>query len=136
MSDSSVNCGSGGGATTYTGLRIASVFIIWGCSTFGANFPIIAHRSSLVSLPKSVFEYASLPPPPYFPLFLTVFPPSRFAKYFGSGVIIATAFIHLLSPAIDELTSPCLGAAWQDYVSSLSQVDRFPSDEHPLSPIL
>lgn len=94
MSDSSLNCGSGGGATTYTGLRIASVFIIWGCSTFGSTFPIIAHRSSLVTLPHSVFE---------------------FAKYFGSGVIIATAFIHLLGPAIEELTSPCLGPAWQDY---------------------
>ena len=56
MSDTSVNCGSGGGATTYTGLRIASVFIIWVCGTFGANFPIIAHRSSLVTLPHSVFQ--------------------------------------------------------------------------------
>lgn len=40
----------------------------------------------------------------------------RFAKYFGSGVIIATAFIHLLSPALEELGSPCLGAEWQVYV--------------------
>lgn len=39
-----------------------------------------------------------------------------FAKYFGSGVIIATAFIHLLSPALDELGSPCLSAEWQVYV--------------------
>lgn len=30
---------------------------------------------------------------------------------------IATAFIHLLSPAITELGSPCLGAEWQIYVS-------------------
>ena len=30
------------------------------------------------------------------------------AKYFGSGVIIATAFIHLLGPACDALTDPCL----------------------------
>jgi zinc transporter 1/2/3 len=33
------------------------------------------------------------------------------AKYFGSGVIIATAFIHLLAPAHEALGSPCL----QDY---------------------
>ncbi|TFY50701.1 hypothetical protein EVG20_g11376 [Dentipellis fragilis] len=39
-----------------------------------------------------------------------------FAKYFGSGVIIATAFIHLLDPAIDELSSPCLGSGWTEYV--------------------
>ena len=30
------------------------------------------------------------------------------AKYFGSGVIIATAFIHLLAPANEALTNECL----------------------------
>lgn len=39
----------------------------------------------------------------------------RFAKYFGSGVIIATAFIHLLAPAFEELGSECLSGAWTDY---------------------
>jgi hypothetical protein len=41
----------------------------------------------------------------------------RFAKFFGSGVIIATAFIHLLAPAWGELTSPCLTGTWTEYVS-------------------
>ncbi|KAH9056715.1 ZIP-like iron-zinc transporter [Lactarius vividus] len=99
MSDAPLDCGSGDGATTYTGLRIASVFIIWMGSTLGSTFPIIARRSSFVSLPHSVFE---------------------FAKYFGSGVIIATAFIHLLSPAIDELSSQCLGPAWKEYPYALA----------------
>lgn len=31
---------------------------------------------------------------------------------------IATALIHLLEPAVDELGSPCLAAAWGDYVST------------------
>lgn len=30
------------------------------------------------------------------------------AKYFGSGVIVATAFIHLLAPAHEALTNECL----------------------------
>jgi zinc transporter 1/2/3 len=30
------------------------------------------------------------------------------AKYFGSGVIIATAFIHLMAPANEAFTNPCL----------------------------
>ena len=55
---SSVNCDSGGGATTYTGLRIASVFIIWGTSTFGATFPIVGHRSRVIRVPPLAFEYA------------------------------------------------------------------------------
>jgi zinc transporter 1/2/3 len=39
----------------------------------------------------------------------------RFAKFFGSGVIIATAFIHLLAPAFDELGSECLSGTWTEY---------------------
>ncbi|KAG2338683.1 ZIP-like iron-zinc transporter [Suillus weaverae] len=92
MSDS--NCGSGGGATTYAQLRIASIFIVLIGSTSGALFPVLAQRTNWLHVPKAVFD---------------------FAKYFGSGVIIATAFIHLLSPALGELSSPCLSPAWQQY---------------------
>ncbi|KAG2141240.1 ZIP-like iron-zinc transporter [Suillus clintonianus] len=92
MSD--LNCGSGGGATTYPQLRVASVFIILIGSTTGALFPVLAKRTNWLHVPKPVFD---------------------FAKFFGSGVIIATAFIHLLSPAISELGSPCLSPAWQQY---------------------
>jgi zinc transporter 1/2/3 len=44
-------------------------------------------------------------------------PPWTFfiAKYFGSGVIIATAFIHLLTPATQALQSPCLEGPITDY---------------------
>jgi zinc transporter 1/2/3 len=65
----------------------------------GALFPVLARRSSWLHVPKAVFN---------------------FAKYFGSGVIIATAFIHLLDPAISELGSPCLAAAWGDYPYALA----------------
>ena len=35
-----------------------------------------------------------------------------FAKFFGSGVIIATAFIHLLASSFSELGNPCLSTFW------------------------
>ena len=55
--DEELNCGSGGGADTYFGLRIASIFIILIGSTFGATFPVIARRSRLKNvIPGSVFE--------------------------------------------------------------------------------
>jgi solute carrier family 39 (zinc transporter), member 1/2/3 len=39
-----------------------------------------------------------------------------FAKFFGSGVIIATAFIHLLASSFTELGDPCLSTFWDvDY---------------------
>ncbi|KAK0239072.1 ZIP-like iron-zinc transporter [Armillaria nabsnona] len=94
--DDAPNCGSGGGADTFFGLRVASIFIILVGSTFGALFPVLAKNSSWLHVPKSVFD---------------------FAKYFGSGVIIATAFIHLLSPALDALSSDCLADGWQVYVN-------------------
>jgi len=99
--DDELNCGEGGGADTFFGLRVASVFIILVGSMFGALFPVLARRTKYLSgaIPKGVFD---------------------FAKYFGSGVIIATAFIHLLSPALDELSSPCLNPAWLEYPYALA----------------
>lgn len=37
------------------------------------------------------------------------------AKYFGTGVILATAWMHLLSPASDNLRDECLGDILPDY---------------------
>lgn len=99
MSKGAINCGAGGGSATYFRFRVASVFIILVGSVFGALFPVLAGRSSWLHVHKAVFD---------------------FAKYFGSGVIIATAFIHLLDPAIAELSSPCLAPAWQNYPYALA----------------
>ncbi|KAK0467205.1 Zinc/iron permease [Desarmillaria tabescens] len=97
--DGELNCGSGGGADSYFGLRVAAIFIILVGSSFGALFPVLARRSSWLHVPTAVFD---------------------FAKYFGSGVIIATAFIHLLSPALDALSSECLAEGWQVYPYALA----------------
>ncbi|KAI0089462.1 ZIP-like iron-zinc transporter [Irpex rosettiformis] len=96
-----VNCGSGGGDTGSTGLRIASIFIVLTGSTIGAFFPVLAKRTRWLAphVPRGIFD---------------------FAKYFGSGVIIATAFIHLLDPALSELGSPCLSDAWGVYPYALA----------------
>ncbi|KAK2463625.1 hypothetical protein APHAL10511_004376 [Amanita phalloides] len=91
--------GGGGGAFTYTSLRIASVFIIMATSMFGALFPVLAKRSNWLRVPTPMYD---------------------FAKYFGSGVIIATAFIHLLGSALTELSSQCLSPAWQVYPYALA----------------
>ncbi|GJE93307.1 ZIP zinc/iron transport family protein [Phanerochaete sordida] len=99
--DDDTNCGSGGGDSGDLPLRIASIFVIFAGSSLGAFFPVLSRRTKWLGarIPKRAFDTA---------------------KYFGSGVIIATAFIHLLSPAIEELTSPCLSPAWQDYPYALA----------------
>ncbi|KAH9868312.1 hypothetical protein J1614_007384 [Plenodomus biglobosus] len=69
------------------GLRISSIFVILIGSMWGAVFPIFAKRMRSRFVPQWVFFVA---------------------KYFGSGVIVSTAFIHLLAPANEALTNPCL----------------------------
>ncbi|GAA5983181.1 hypothetical protein JCM10908_000186 [Rhodotorula pacifica] len=75
------------------GLRVGGIFIILCTSAAGTLFPIISRRSSL-RVPEWAFNGM---------------------KWFGSGIIVATAFIHLLAPAFDALSSPCLGGAWKEY---------------------
>lgn len=77
------------------GLRISSIFVILVGSTFGALFPVIARR------------FGGRGGVPGWTFFI--------AKYFGSGVIIATAFIHLLAPAEEALTNPCLTGPITEY---------------------
>lgn len=76
------------------GLRILAVFIILISSGIGSLFPLLSSRYSAIRLPGWCFFIA---------------------KFFGSGVIVATAFIHLLEPATDLLGNPCLGGTFSDY---------------------
>lgn len=80
-------CDTGNGYDGRIGLRVAAMFIIWVSSTVGSVFPVYANRHKGMKVPEWTFFVA---------------------KYFGSGVIVATAFIHLLSPAEDALRNPCL----------------------------
>ncbi|KNZ74568.1 Zinc-regulated transporter 1 [Termitomyces sp. J132] len=99
MSDEVDECSLIPAPENLLGLRIASIFIILVGSSSGALFPVLARRTTWLHVPKALFD---------------------FAKYFGSGIIIATSFIHLLSPALDELGSPCLGEGWTVYPYALA----------------
>lgn len=76
------------------GARISAIFVIMVTSAFGAYFPILSSRYSFIRLPWWCFFGA---------------------KYFGSGVIVATAFIHLLEPASDALGDECLTGVITEY---------------------
>ena len=81
-----VDCDSGNDYDGRMGLRISSIFVILVGSLLGALLPVILARNSKMKVGTAFF----------------------IAKYFGSGVIIGTAFMHLLSPAYEALSSPCL----------------------------
>lgn len=76
-------------------LHVAGLFIILSVSTLACAFPILA-----VWFPR-------LRIPPAFLFFVT---------HFGTGVLIATAFVHLLPTAFTSLNDPCLSGFWtNDY---------------------
>jgi len=68
------------------GVRISSIFVILLGSFLGAWFPVFAARHQSVGIPGWAFFMA---------------------KYFGSGVIIATAFIHVSFSWLLALKSFC-----------------------------
>ncbi|KAJ5844980.1 hypothetical protein N7534_008649 [Penicillium rubens] len=79
------------------GARISAIFVILIVSSAATFFPVLAQRAPRLRIPIYVY---------------------LFAKYFGAGVIIATAFIHLLDPAYGEIGSnSCVGMTghWADY---------------------
>ncbi|KAF2030345.1 Zinc/iron permease [Setomelanomma holmii] len=85
--DQTVTCTGSNGYDGRMGVRISAIFVILVGSTLGAIFPTFAKRSQSALVPSWVFFVV---------------------KYFGSGVIVATAFIHLLAPANEALTNECL----------------------------
>lgn len=89
------NCESGNEYNgEYMGARISAVFVVLVASAFGAFFPVLSSKYSMIRMPPICFFVA---------------------KFFGSGVIVATAFIHLLSPASDNLSNDCLGYPFDIY---------------------
>jgi len=67
-------CPTGNDYSGGLGTRISSIFVILVGSFLGAWFPVYAQRHPRLGVPKVAFFVA---------------------KYFGSGVIVATAFIHV-----------------------------------------
>ncbi|KAJ5888393.1 hypothetical protein N7495_008434 [Penicillium taxi] len=88
-------CATGNGYDGRLGLRISSIFVILVGSTLGAVFPVLTRRFIDRG---GFFKWAFFA-----------------AKYFGSGVIAATAFIHLLAPAESALNNSCLTGMITEY---------------------
>ncbi|ORX61649.1 ZIP zinc/iron transport family [Hesseltinella vesiculosa] len=80
-------------------LRIGSIFIILITSAIGTFTPLLIHRARKYEQ-NSFQDWVLL-----------------IAKFFGTGVILATAFIHMLPDAMNNFGSPCLDPEWQTYGS-------------------
>ncbi|OLN83755.1 Zinc-regulated transporter 2-like protein 4 [Colletotrichum chlorophyti] len=87
-------CGASAVDVSNMPLRIASIFIILVGSLLGALLPVFLARTSRMHVPKMTFF---------------VF------KYVGTGVIIATAWLHLLAPGVEALHNECLAPILGEY---------------------
>lgn len=83
----------------YRDVRIVAIFVILVSSGIGAYLPIVTGKVKRFSIPPLVFDAM---------------------KFFGSGVVISTAFIHLLAPGLAKLSSPCLGHIWDTWPFGLT----------------
>ncbi|KAG1050900.1 hypothetical protein G6F43_006860 [Rhizopus delemar] len=79
------------------GLRIGALFIILATSAIGIFTPIALHKVSPYTKGSSRDWILTM------------------GKFFGTGVILATAFVHMLPEALENFSSPCLSAGWQSY---------------------
>ncbi|EEQ92299.1 membrane zinc transporter [Blastomyces dermatitidis ER-3] len=93
-------CATGNEYDGRMGLRVSAVFVILVGSSLGALFPVWARPGAV----RDGKRRMNVPPWAFF-----------VAKYFGSGVIVATAFIHLLAPAHEALSNPCLTGPITEY---------------------
>ncbi|KAL2206266.1 zinc-regulated transporter 2 [Sarocladium strictum] len=81
-------CGGGVETGAYdVPLHVGGLFIVMIASILGAGFPVVAKKVPSVKVPQKVFFAC---------------------KHFGTGVLIATAFVHLLPESFGSLTDPCL----------------------------
>ncbi|KEY73677.1 hypothetical protein S7711_07723 [Stachybotrys chartarum IBT 7711] len=104
MSNTEPQCGGGNqsGADDYDlPLHVAAIFIVMGASLFGAGFPVAAKKIKWLNIPADI-------------LFA--------CKHFGTGVLIATAFVHLLPTAFGSLTDPCLPDLFTDVYPAMPGV--------------
>ncbi|RGP65985.1 membrane zinc transporter [Fusarium longipes] len=93
----------------HRGLRIGAIFIIMASSLMGAILPIFLARQKTIPVPKFTFFIC---------------------KFIGTGVIIATAFMHLLVPAVENLGDECLedrlgGYDWAEAIALMTVIVMF-----------
>ncbi|TID23301.1 Fe transport protein 3 [Venturia nashicola] len=87
-------CGTAGPPKVYDlPIHVAGLFLVLIFSCLGAGFPLAAKKFKGLRIPPRVFF---------------------FCKHFGTGVLIATAFVHLLPTAFESLNNPCLPNLFTD----------------------
>ncbi|KAJ6437296.1 zinc-regulated transporter 2 [Purpureocillium lavendulum] len=96
-------CGGGveSGEEYDLALHTAGLFLVLAASCIGCGFPVVAKKVKWLKIPPKIFFAC---------------------KHFGTGVLIATAFVHLLPTAFASLNDPCLPDLFTDDYPALPGV--------------
>ncbi|KAJ2557556.1 hypothetical protein EV175_001278 [Coemansia sp. RSA 1933] len=92
--DAETDCSASGVEDWDKGLHVGAIFIVMAVGGLGAFLPVVGRFVPALHIP---------------PTALTL------GKFLGTGVIIATALIHMLPDASDSLGNPCIGGRLGDY---------------------
>ncbi|KAJ1664646.1 hypothetical protein IW140_005634 [Coemansia sp. RSA 1813] len=92
--DEEVDCSASGVDDWDKGLHIGAIFIVMAVGGLGSFLPVVGRFVRVLHIP---------------PTALTL------GKFLGTGVIIATALIHMLPDATESLGNPCIGGRMGDY---------------------
>ncbi|KAI5292566.1 hypothetical protein KEM52_006256 [Ascosphaera acerosa] len=96
-------CGGGNEYDGRVGVRVSAIFVIMVASALGSILPVWT-RPPPPGTTRKRHRFIAIPDWCFF-----------ICKYFGTGVIIATAFIHLLAEAQEKLESECLDGPITEY---------------------
>ncbi|TDL20444.1 Zinc/iron permease [Rickenella mellea] len=91
--DEKMDTGKGGAKDT--ALKISVLFMILCVSLFASSFPTLSKRIRYFRIPRVVFFIG---------------------KHFGTGVILSTAFVHLLQDSFESLLDPRLNTAVRHWI--------------------
>ncbi|KAJ2832215.1 hypothetical protein GGI24_001311 [Coemansia furcata] len=92
--DEELDCLSSGVDDWNTKLHIGAIFIVLAASGIGSFLPVLGHYVPSLHIPKSALTLG---------------------KFLGTGVILATALIHMLPEGADALGNPCIGGRMGAY---------------------
>ncbi|KAJ2617081.1 hypothetical protein EV177_000730 [Coemansia sp. RSA 1804] len=92
--DEEMECGAEGVDDWNKGLHIGGIFVIMATGGLGAYLPVVGRFVPALRIPQTALTLG---------------------KFLGTGVIIATALIHMLPAASESLGNPCIGSRMGNY---------------------
>ncbi|PWN48425.1 Zinc/iron permease [Violaceomyces palustris] len=131
---SSVCSDDAAGGSYNIGLHVAAIFVVLVSSSLGITLPIITKSFRQFKSRRQALKTSAQPPPLANHSHDLTEHPSKLdwldevffaSKYFGTGIILSTAFVHLLFEAFTELSSECINLVYEPTSPAIAMASLF-----------